>query len=268
MNAQRRWYELLLPGMAVLLVLSSGTLRTAKAYDYIQDPWEGCKYESDPVDESSSSHTEWGYATAKADVEYECKCKAIAYAEANDNSADASVNSQALWLTSWTWDGPPESNPPGGELTWDHDADGDYTGAWGYNPTSGISISGAAGDSWTYAEDDSAYADIDCFGYIDNGTAGGYAVRDAEPIEYFDGEPYEYTDSANYLFLFDDWSLDLEPSVMEVIDPGTTYFYFVGGVTCDVDTSTISTEETDPWANAYGEAEVRIVVSAEFVSYE
>jgi hypothetical protein len=266
MNAQRRWYELLLHGMAVILVLAAGTVKTANADGYVQDPWEKYEYYSPRIRDFTESHQAEGKATAKADGQYKCVCTAEAYAIANDDRADASANSQASWFTDWTWDGPPESNPPGGKLTWTHDAYGESTGAWGWNITSGISISGADGDSWTYAEDDSAYADIDCFGYVMYGdTADGYADRVGYPPESFDeGSVVEVADPPNYAFAVDGWSLDTEGE--DDIDPGTTYFYFVGGVTCDVDTTTISTEETLPWAHAYADAKAKIEFSAEFVS--
>ena len=167
MNAKRRWYELLLTCMTMLLVLAGGNVQTANAqYSYDQSDWESYEYSSDPIWDPQSSYVEWAKATTKADVEGECECTAEAYAKANDDRADADAYSQASWFTDWTWNGPPESNPPGGELTWSHDAYGEWTGAWGYNTTSGISVSSADGDSWSFGKEDSAYAYVDVWGYI------------------------------------------------------------------------------------------------------
>lgn len=153
-------------------------------------------------------------------------------------------------------------------MTWFHYAEGEWTSAWGFNETSGVSVSSAGGDSWTYSEDDSAYADVDVWGYIMYGnTTDGEASWDSEPDEEFDVDEenvIEYDTPPDYLFTVDEWSL--ETSDMDIIASGTTYFYFIGGVTCDADTTTISTEETDPWADSYAEAKVNIEVEADFDS--
>lgn len=268
MNAKKRWYELLLPGMAILLVFVAGTVKNANAYDYIQDEWVPYEYASDLIwNPPTSSYQEWAYATAIAEEEYECQCTAEAFAKAKDDRADANADSQASWFTDWTWDGPPESNKPGGELAWFHNAYGDWTGTWGYNTTSGISISSAGGDSWSFAEEDSAYADIDVFGYIMYGSiVTGYSDWDVDPIGEFDeGTVTEYDTPPNYAFHVDGWSL--ETSGMEIIPSGTTYFFFIGGVSCDANTTTISTEETENWAESNGEAKAYNDVYADFDSY-
>ena len=37
MSTKRKWYELLLPGLAALVVLATGTVQTANGGEYVED---------------------------------------------------------------------------------------------------------------------------------------------------------------------------------------------------------------------------------------
>ena len=255
MNAKRRWYELLLTCTTVLLILVSGNLQTANAqYTYIQSDWEPYEYKSDYYHDGESTWVEHEEATTSTDSggAYECDCTAKAYAKANDDSADADADSQAYWSTDWTWSGPP-GYAPGGELAWTQIAGGSSTAAWGYNPTSGLSASSARASSWSVGTEGSAYADIYVWGYIDDGAISGDWDTSASPpgALTLDDEDSSNT-STDYSYWEDGWSFYTYDT--ETIASGTTYIYFAGGITCDVATSTISSEQTTYMAEAHGEA--------------
>ena len=137
--------------------------------------------------------------------------------------------------------------------------------AWGYNTTSGISISSAQSESWSFGTEGSSSTDIEVWGSIANGSVNGDWDQDASPPGGLSkGDEDSYTTPPDYSYSIEGWSFTA--GATDDIASGTTYIYFTGGISCDVDTTTISSEETSPWANAYAEVEAGNDVWAEFES--
>lgn len=266
MSTKRRWYELLLPSLVILLVLAAVTVKTANAYEYVQGDWEGYAYESAEIRDIGSTWEEYATTSSNANEETGvCKCLLYVYAKAKDDFALADADAYAFLLTDWTWDGPP-GDAPGGELTWIHDAGGAKTGAWGNNTESATSSSGASAGSWSTGTEGSAWAYIDVCGYITNGeTIDGECVPDADPYGELDpGEVNEYTTPPEYAFTVDGWSFSTGDE--EIIASGTTYIYFAGGIDCEAMAVTTN-RGTEYWAQAFADAEAEIEVDADFDSY-
>jgi len=265
MNAKRRWYELLLSGMTVLLILLTGTVRISNAYEYEPGDWEGYKDADYTPPDSGPTWFENALAYSNADEETGvCTCRAYTDAKAKGDYAIADADSYALLLTDWTWNGPPES-APGGYLTWIHDAEGDYTGAWGYNTATAISTSEASTSSWSGGTEGSAYADVEVEGSIEDGeTVEGEADWDADPYGEFDeGTVTEYDTHPNYVFSVDDWSFSTGDE--EAIAAGTTFIQFYGGIDCAAFASTVN-DATTYWSEAHADAKAEIEVDADFDS--
>jgi hypothetical protein len=266
MNAKRRWYELLLPGVVMLLVITAGTVKTANAqYAYIQGDWEGTKYESPDYWWSTSSYIEYANAYSNPnELTGVCDCDIYVQAKAKDDYAVADADSYAYLQTDWTWNGPPES-APGGYLTWIQDASGSVTAAWGYNTETATSSSEASTGSWSGGTEGSAYADVEVWGYIEDGeTADGDTSTDADPfVEFDEGTVTEYDTPPDYVFSVDGWSFSTGDT--EVIASGTTYIYFAGGIDCEALAATTNTGTTY-WSHAGADASAEVQVSAVFES--
>jgi hypothetical protein len=114
MNSKKRWYELLLSGMLILLLLASGILQTANA-EYIEGEPEHDhdSYETyeDPGESNNASSNSNSDGQLTCTVQVEC--------DANGVTGPISTWSYAAawgdYLIDWTWNGPPE-NAPGGTL--------------------------------------------------------------------------------------------------------------------------------------------------------
>lgn len=264
MSTKRRWYELLLPGLVILLVLAAGMVKTANAYDYVASNWEGDEYASEYIWDWDSTWEVYEDASSSADEgTLECECTVDVHAYAKDDYAVADVDSYALLLRDWTWNGPPESTAPGGDLTWTHVASGSSTVAWGDNEESATSSSSAEAGSWSSGTEGSAYADVEAWGYITDGTTfNGGCETDANPPGSFDeGDVGSYTTHPAYSFWIDGWSF--ETGNTEVIDSGTTYIQFYGGIDCEAYAVTTNTGTTY-WSHAGAEASAEVQVSAVF----
>ena len=117
MNSKRRWYELLLAGMALLLLLAPVTLQTGNAYEYVED--------SEPYDDNSENYdrslpTYWekadstsyaydyedgtgdGYCTAEVTA-WSKGHSASAYADGYGTSSGLSMSGLASELSSGFW---------------------------------------------------------------------------------------------------------------------------------------------------------------------
>lgn len=266
MNSTKRWYELLLHCAIVFLVIVTGTVRISNAYEYLQGDWDGYTDADYTPYYNTSTYYEYAlaYSTANEGTGV-CTCRAIADAKAKDDYAIADADSYAYLITDWTWNGPPES-APGGDLTWIHDADGDYTGAWGYNTATAISTSEASTSSWSGGTAGSAYADVEVEGSIEDGeTVEGDCDWDADPEGefYVDEEEnvIEYDTPPNYVFSVDDWSFSTGDE--ETIAAGTTLIQFYGGVDCAAFAATIN-DATTYWSEAHADAKAQIEVDADF----
>lgn len=148
-------------------------------------------------------------------------------------------------------------------MTWIHDAEGDYTGAWGYNTATAISTSEASTGSWSGGTAGSAYADVEVEGSIEDGeTVEGEADWDADPYGEFDeGTVTEVTEAPNYSFSLDDWSFSTGDE--EAIAAGTTYIQFYGGIDCAAFAATTN-DATTYWSEAHADAKAEIEVDADF----
>ena len=186
MNTKRKWYELLLPVLAVLLVLAVGAVQTARA-GYVEDT------DSDDTDKSSTiDETESTYIR---------KLQTLATANEGATSCHASFVENYVWtkgaykqldgyaeswvLKDWTWDPPPET-PKGGNLTWSYSAEGKPLVA-GQNiipnpeTQSALSIAGADSDTWaTLTSSGPAYVFADAWGIVedDDASDGDWDISD------------------------------------------------------------------------------------------
>jgi len=264
MNSKRRRYNLLLTSMVVLVFLASGTLRTAKAYDYIQGDWESYESASDNYYDSSSSYVVNEYADSSADEETRvCTCEVYAAAKALLDQADAFAYANGEVQTSWTWSGPPEY-APGGWLTWSHDAYGDYTGAWGHASWPASSESNSGGQSETDWWGGGAYAGATPYGYVRGTYSYGDSIQTGNPYEDFTpGYELEYDYPPDYSYLADGWSFT--SSDEHSIPAGTTNFTFEGEIHCWAYSETDNRGSTY-WSEAHGDAAVEFECDADFVS--
>jgi len=242
MNAKRKWYDLILPGLAVLVLLAAGAVQTANA-EYVQgDPeYDSDKYESetgpgeDNTADSSASpegsceSTTWNECSADGEGPENTYCYAYAWAS---------------WMIDWEWNGPP-AEAPGGTLTWSNDFDGNAY-AYGNNVvTSGSAeaASDAYSDTGSEGTEGSASGFGSCWGYVVNHEKGeGMYDGEGNPEEDYYKYPIWSLLPASYS-LGVTWSFESTDN-NEDISSGTTYVYFGGGVGCD----------SAATANAYGTA--------------
>jgi len=92
MKAKRRWYELLLAGLVILLIPATGAVNKAFAYEYDQSEWEEV-YDDDRSQndgDGGNSFEEYSTALSSANKLTDlCKCDVYARAQAKNNSAVA-----------------------------------------------------------------------------------------------------------------------------------------------------------------------------------
>ena len=269
MNAKRRWYELLLPGLAVLLVVAAGSFQTAKAYEYVQNDPVAYADDSDDYYRGDSTYTESATSTGVADANTgSCSCSVDVYTKATGNSAWADADGYGTYVIDWGWTGPP-GVAPGGTLTWSQSATGSAY-AYGYNyltsPSTqwASSASDAESESWSTGTEGSAYADIYVWGSITDGdTIDGDTSASASPSEGLQtSTPQEYRTPPDYAMYISSWTFSADDD--ETIAWGTTYVYFAGGADCSALASSGSGGTGVPEANAHGEATATADVSASF----
>ena len=185
MKAKRRWYELLLPGMAVLLVLAAGNTQTANA-EYINNT----EYDNDEY-ETEEGPGEDVYATSDSTEGGSLSCYVYVDCDANGVEGPTSTYGYAAgwgdWMTDWTWNGPPE-NAPGGTLVWGQSGRGNSY-AYGDNALDGGSATSCAdadSDIHSYGTEGSGYGSAGAWGYaIDLDWGQGNYSCSADPWEDF-----------------------------------------------------------------------------------
>ena len=238
MNAKRRWYELVLPGLAALALLAAGTVETAKAEGEYVENVETSEYETDDYHVWTSTYREFAYTAADASEESGvCSCSAWNITWAKNDIADASARARGVWLIDWTWDGPAEE-APGGTLDWTHYGHGEVYAAGANtledpNTESATSLSIGESKTWSVSTEGSAHADIQASGYAEDLDPGdGGVERVAVPWEdYWDDGKDEYSGSGWYSYGIDNWVLDTGDE--EDIPQYTTYVYFGGWASCE-----------------------------------
>lgn len=244
MTVKRRWYELLLPGLAFVAIMVSLTMQNAFA-SYVEDSDYG--YDSY---ESEEGPGEDNNAVGSADEEGECVCTVWADCDANGVEGPESTYANAwaygTYIIDWTWNGPP-GEAPGGTLDWSIDGGGNSY-AYGYNKVpdgDATSVADANSGIWSDGTEGSAYANGEAYGAaIDEGEPWGDWTWDAVPWQGFSqGPTNRWAEKGNYSFSIE-WEFAAS-NPEEDIASVTTYVYFSGGADCGCASS----------ANAYDTAE-------------
>ena len=265
MNAKRRWYELLLPILAVFLFLMVSTVKTTTAYDYIEGNPEFDYDESDVYYETNNStYIEAAYANGDATESGFCTCQAWSYSWAEDDIANASAEASAWWMIDWTWNGPPEY-APGGTLEWTHNGNGDSY-ASGENTIEGANHASSASQANGYTSvtgtEGSAYGISSASGQVyDLNMASASHSASGEPSGDFKISNIE--DHAWYGWYEQavDWDLYTEDE--ESIPEYTTYIYFAGGAYC-FSSSITSSDASGTEAISEGDSDNDVSIAVEF----
>jgi hypothetical protein len=266
MNAQRRWYELLLLGMTLLLIMATGNIQTAKAqYQYVRgDP----QYDHDTY-ETEEGPGEYNGASSNATPGGESSCSVWADCDANGVSGPSSTYAYASawgdWQIDWTWSGPPEE-APGGTLDWYARNGRGNAYAWGSNKlysgsASADALSDADGDISSYGTQGSSSATGGAWGAVqDNDWGYGFYRAWADPWEdYHEGDVTD-RDSAGWYSYGVPWEFDTEGH--ENIPSGTTYVCFTGGADCDCAASANASGDAE--SSADSDSYASVTLSAEF----
>ena len=264
MSTKRRWYEILLAGMVILLVLAAGTVRTANAWQYELDE-EPYTYESDDYDRNTSTYVEFAEATATAS-NGECYCKTDTYTHAENDTAWADAEAYGIWMMDWTWNGPPESNPPGGSLDWDHDGGGYVflNGSTGAEDPGQHALCASTADNSTWSTGtsiSSVCGSGEAWGVVEDSDYGACGVS-AEGVPSEDLEITDEDEIPNYGYYRADISWSFETSKIDSIASGTTLVQFYSVASCDAASFSGSSGGAMPRTTGYTHAEV--TVSAEF----
>jgi hypothetical protein len=255
MKAKKRWYELLLPTLAALLVLLTGTVQTAKAYTYGID----CDFDYQEYESSDGSGEYFAWANATSDAGHgNCECIASAATQAqNTGSGTAESWSYGWHMTYWTWNGPPESTPPGGTLSWQVSGNGvaeagghNYLGAPGDHANTDSSGASEVSGSGTEV---SAYGGGDAWGYaVDKDDSDCDFSTSADPSEDLDITASGASSDGKQYEAYVEW--DFESSDDETIASGTSYVFFIGVVACASESSVSTSGTAQAWSTAYTNA--------------
>lgn len=257
MNTKRKWYELLLPGLAVLLVLAVGAVQTAKAGYYGENTGNYTNRSSN-VDVNEPTYKKYSTTLATAYVQgTSCHASLVNYLWTKGTYESLSGFAESWVRKDWTWyEG---GTPAGGTLTWSYSAEGKPYVA-GHNdipnPETQSAMSIAGADSDTYARLDSgvpAYVKADAWGYmIDDGAAVGDYDIDSDPeATITDSEKTEESESASSYVAFVEYEIDIEDEE-EIIERGTNYFY----VRCDTEVAATA------YSSSSGGAESEVFITS------
>ena len=232
MNAKRRWYEILLPGMAVLLVLAAGTIQTANA-EYV----EGAPQHGHDTYESEEGPGENVSAVSNSNSSGQLSCQIQVECDANGVTGPGSTYGYAAawgdYLIDWTWNGPPE-NATGGTLDWSQNGFGNSY-SWGDNTVDdgyAESYSDADSEIHSYGTEGSGYGSGWTWGKVigENWGVGTYVPGRNPWEDYSMGDTH---DEANIGWYSMGMAWQFTPDYVETIPEGTTYVYFSGGADCD-----------------------------------
>jgi len=265
MNAKKRWYELLLPGLAILLVLAAGHIQTANAiYDYIEGEPEYDSDESEDYNRTYSTYIERAYTNGDATESGFCTCEAWSYSWAEDDNASASAEAEAWWMIDWTWNGPPEY-APGGSLAWTHNGNGDSY-ASGHNEIGGsnhaICASQANGQTVASGTEGLAYGTSSASGQVyDLNMAQGDTSASGYPSVKFKVSYMHKRRDYGFYEMAIDW--DLYTSDEESIPEYTTYIYFSGNVYC-YSSSITHSDASGTEAESEGDSDNDVSIAANF----
>jgi len=260
MNTKRRWYELLLTNMTVILFLVTGTIQTANA-DYIA---------SDPVYDDDTYESEEGpgediYATSDSTEGGGLSCYVFVDCDADGIEGPESTYGYAAgwadWQKDWTWNGPP-GNAPGGTLDWSQNGRGNSY-AYGDNALNGgsaDSLADAESGVYSYGTEGSGYGSAYAWGYAtDNNWGLGNYSCSADPSEDFSIGDTNYNFGIGWYSYAVEW--EFETGDEESIPSGTTYVWFAGGADCDCAASANASDEADSRANSDSSASVSLSAS-------
>jgi len=225
MKAEVRWF------MTILVVAAIATVRPAGA-DYVQSGPTAWTVEDDPADTQTSTMEEYTNVVTDAQTRGYCYCYVNTYAWAKAvDGALTDASGTAYWEVSWEWEGPP-STPPGGDLSWDLEAEGSAD-AWGNtDPGDGGSADSEADASsfaWLARSAGTASGGINAYGNVLNSQTG-YVNYD--PL----GEPNQVTVSdfwreAGEYLIGVDWKLREYSD--DTIASGTSYVQVLAGSYAD-----------------------------------
>ena len=231
MNTKRKWYELLLPGLAVLLVLAVGAVQTAKA-EYNENTGNYTD-KSSTVDEDESTYMRQLTTVATATVQTtSCHASLVNYVWTKGSTKSLYGYAESWVRKDWTWYG--EDDAPGGTLTWSYHAEGKPSVS-GENdiptPATQSATSVATADSDTSATltlGGPAWVSADANGYvIDDGASGGdYSIHSDPTASITDSG--KTTGGSSYVVFVE---YEIDDSGVETIPEFTEYIY----VRCDTE---------------------------------
>jgi hypothetical protein len=246
MNVKKKWKELLVPGLAALVLLMAGTVQIANAYVYVEDEYAFTNIDASGMDSGAPGYYTNGNGDAYADETGFCICESIAdtYTKTCEYSTSAYAVTNAIYKIDWTWNGPP-GEAPGGTLSWSLDGvGGSYVSGVNYlaeiddtaysssNGESGLAGLGTGqsavhgiGQSWGWVEDKD---DSDCDFSTSANPVNDLTITDSDADN-------DYRSYEAYVL----WNYESDDDV--AITSGNTYVYFMGGVQCEADSEAIST---------------------------
>jgi len=266
MKAKRKWYELLLPLVAALLVLAQGTVRTANAYEYVEGDPEYYSFESEDYNRGNSTYWEFAYADGDATEAGVCSCQAWSIAWAEGDSAYAFAEATGLWSIDWTWNGPP-GEAPGGTLDWSHYGNGDSY-ASGHNeiddPNTQSATSVSDADTYTSGSgtEGSASGSSYVYGYVvDYNKASGDISYSGNPSIDFKISFMKNDKDNGWYEIALEW--DLYTGDEEDISEGTTYIYFDGAADCE-SAASANSNASGAESECEGDADADVSISASF----
>ena len=226
MNTKRKWYDLLLPGLAVLLVLAVGAVQTARA-GYYSENTGNYTDKSSTVDEDESTYKRQLTTLATATVQTtSCHASLVNYVWTKGSTKSLYGYAESWVRKDWTWVDPPPDDGPGGTLTWSYSAEG-KPAVYGENdipnPETQEATSVATADSDTSATLTSGgpvNVTADANGYVidDGASGGGYKCVPTSSIT----DSGKTTGGSSYAVFVE---YEIDDNDVESIPANTNYIY-------------------------------------------
>ncbi|MBN2128788.1 MAG: hypothetical protein JW741_04800 [Sedimentisphaerales bacterium] len=225
MKAEVRWF------MTMLVVTAVAPVPPVEA-DYVQSGPTAWTVDDNPANTQTSTMGEYTKVVTDSLPRGYCYCYVNTYAWAKAvDSALAAASGTAYWEVSWEWEGPP-STPPGGDLSWDLEAEGSAD-AWGNTDPgdggSAYSEADASSFAWLARSAGTASGGISAYGDVQNSQTG-YVDYDVL------GEPDQATlsdfnrEAGKYLIGVD-WKMREYND--DTIASGTSYVQVLAGAYAD-----------------------------------
>lgn len=251
MNAKNQWRVF---ALAVLLA-ATVNLHNAEAHAGQYELTVTTDGDADgPTYEDTETVKRIGVAGWNAYTSGYALCSADAWTEVVGDSASLDKEAWAGVRYEWEWDGPSGTEPRGGSLYWENDGDGSATVDGGTRGSGGSATAeGSAFSLIRVAPPVSSTSTIsgEALGEVTHGTIGtGSTSTEGNPVQEHSTSDPKY----NYYYYSISWNGLYTDT--DTIPAGTSIFVLVGGVICQCESETHSSETVISESDTTSEANV------------